>query len=327
MTSRALPAGPGFSLTCDALGARAVAELARQAERLGYTRLFNAESVELEAVATATAAIMTTNHALIGTGIVNVFSRTPFSLALAAATLADLSNGRFALGLGSSSAALVEGAHGLAYERPLTRTARTVETVRALLAGDPVRHPGGSGRLLRPPTQPVPIVLAAVGPKMLKLAGKVADGVLLAMQSPQSTAAARSSIGPESTLMVRILVAQPGDDPAALAHARRLLASYLAVPAYATQLREGGHAAVLDRVAAAVRTGGRAAGAQAVSDDLLADRIVVGTFAEQQRRLAEYRAAGTEIDLLTFITPDFAASSRKRREDAVRSGLNDFRPA
>lgn len=322
MTSSALPAGPGFSLTSDELGARTLAGLAAAAEDLGYRYLVNAESLELEAIATAAAAIMSTSTAVVGTGIVNVYSRTPFALAMAAATLAELSGGRFLLGLGTSSAALVEGAHGLTYERPLSRTATTVEAVRALLAGGTV----GAARLLRPPSQAVPIALAAVGPRMLRLAGEVADGVLLALQSPDSVADARRAVGSGPTILVRTLVGLPGDDPLALAHARRLLASYLAVPAYAAMLREGGHAAALDRVAAAVRERGRAAGADAVSDDLLADRVVVGSVGEQRRRLAEYRRAGSEIDVLAFVTADTSAARRESRESAVRGGLHVFRP-
>lgn len=322
MTSSALPGGPGFSLTSDELGARTLAELAASAEDLGYRYLFNAESVELEAIATAAAAVMATSTSIIGTGIVNVYSRTPFTLAMAAATLADLSGGRFVLGMGASSAALVEGAHALAFERPLSRTARTVDTVRALLRGESV----SGARLLRPPERVPPIALAAVGPRMLRLAGQVADAVLLALQTPASVADARSAIGPGPTLMARILVAQPGDDPQALAHARRLLASYLSVPAYAARLRESGHDAAVERVAAAVRAGGRGAGADAVSDDLLADLVVVGSPAQQEQRLAEYRHAGTEISLLAFVTADSATASRESREAALREGLGRFRP-
>ncbi len=126
--------------------------------------------------------------------------------------------------------------------------------------------------------------------------------------------------------MARILVAQPGDDPQALAHARRLLASYLSVPTYAAMLRESGHAGAVERVAATVRERGRGAGADAVSDDLLADLVVVGSHAEQTRRLAEYRRAGTEIGVLAFVTADSATASRESREAAVRQGLSSFRP-
>src|SRR5206468_4707006 len=90
-----------------------------------------------------------------------------------AAALADLSNGRFVLGLGASSNVIVEQWNGIAFRRPLKKVADTVDYLRAVLAGE--RGPGGF-KLAAPPAEPVPIVLAALRERMLRLAGDVADG-------------------------------------------------------------------------------------------------------------------------------------------------------
>ena len=104
----------------------------------------------------------------------NVFTRGPALLAQSAAALADVSDGRFVLGLGASSNVIVEQWNGIPFRRPLLKVSDTIDYLRAVLAGE--RGPGGF-KLSSPPAQPVPIVLAALRERMLRLAAEKADGV------------------------------------------------------------------------------------------------------------------------------------------------------
>ena len=109
----------------------------------------------------------------LGTGVVGVFQRGPALLAQQAAALADASDGRFVLGIGASSDRIVEGWNGIPFERPLSKVSETVDFLRPALAGE--RTPNGF-KLEQAPPQPVPIVLAALRGKMLRLAVEKADG-------------------------------------------------------------------------------------------------------------------------------------------------------
>jgi alkanesulfonate monooxygenase SsuD/methylene tetrahydromethanopterin reductase-like flavin-dependent oxidoreductase (luciferase family) len=107
-----------------------------------------------------------------------VWSRTPAAIAMAAASLQRASGGRFALGLGASSPPLVEGLHGITWRQPVGRLRSTLVAVRALLEGArlPVdREDVRPLRLGAPPEQPVPILLAALAPASIRLAGELAD--------------------------------------------------------------------------------------------------------------------------------------------------------
>jgi len=125
-----------------------------------------------------------TSRVTLGTAIVPAYNRTPAVLAMSAATLADLSQGRFVLGLGSSSHAIIEDWNGLPFELPLTRLRETVTVVREALAGGKTGFQGKTlrsrgFRLGNPPARPVPIYLAALREKMLALAGEIGDGVIV----------------------------------------------------------------------------------------------------------------------------------------------------
>lgn len=117
--------------------------------------------------------------------MVNPYTRTPTLLAQTVATLDELSGNRTVLGIGAANQMLVEEFHGERFDRPLTRTRETIEAVRALLSGGRVDYHGETisidGAMLDfpPPRSDVPVYMGVTGPKMLKLAGAIADGVVL----------------------------------------------------------------------------------------------------------------------------------------------------
>lgn len=175
----------GIAFTAEtSLAASEIVECARQAERQGIDSLWMAEGRSGDAFATLAAVAAKTTSLRLGTGIVPVFTRSPWLIAMAALVVDDISRGRFTLGLGPSHKAVVEQRHGLRFERPLQRVRETAAIIRLATTGRTVDYDGEiftlrGAQLAVAPRRQVPIYLAAVGPRMLELAGEVADGVLL----------------------------------------------------------------------------------------------------------------------------------------------------
>jgi alkanesulfonate monooxygenase SsuD/methylene tetrahydromethanopterin reductase-like flavin-dependent oxidoreductase (luciferase family) len=168
----------GAGVTPFQTDADATIRLAVEAERLGYARFGTAEGWTHDAVVVLTQIAGVTTRIGLGTGVLPIWSRTPAAIAMAAAGLQRASDGRFALGLGASSPPLVEGLHGITWQQPVNRMRSSLVAIRALLAGDRVPLDREGVRALRlgaPPDRPVPILLAALAPASVRLAGELAD--------------------------------------------------------------------------------------------------------------------------------------------------------
>lgn len=155
-----------------------VVHIARRAEELGYASMHVPEGWGLEAGALLAEIAVRTERIRLGTGVLNVWGRSPATIAMLATTLDDISDGRFTLGLGSGSPQLAEGLHDTAFDAPVRRLGDTVRQVRRLLAGE--RLAAGHGvrplRLATAPRPDLPIHLAALGPAAVELTGQLADG-------------------------------------------------------------------------------------------------------------------------------------------------------
>jgi F420-dependent oxidoreductase-like protein len=173
--------------------------LALEAEKLGYDSVWVAEAWGSDAVSLLAWVGASTTRIGLGTAILQIPSRTPALTAMTAATLDRLSGGRLLLGLGVSGPQVVEGWHGVAYGKPLSRTREAVEIVRRILAreeplvfrGESYRIPveasdlGKPLKLMMPPLRSsIPIYIAALGPKNVELAAEIGDGWLPIFYSP-----------------------------------------------------------------------------------------------------------------------------------------------
>ena len=155
-----------------------IARLAEHAEAAGLARVDVAEGWTHDALIVLAELAARTSSIGLGTSVVSVWGRSPATIALGAAGLQRASRGRFSLGIGAGSPPLAEGLHGVPWERPLARLRDTVTAVRALLTGERLPAPAGGARPLRLgvlPEPPVPIVLAALAPGSIRLAGELAD--------------------------------------------------------------------------------------------------------------------------------------------------------
>jgi F420-dependent oxidoreductase-like protein len=167
-------------------------ELAQRAEALGYESIWMPEAYGTDAVSILGALAARTERIQLGTGIVNVFSRTPALLAQTAATLDLISGGRFILGLGTSGHQVVSGWHGLAFDQPLLRMRETIAIIRQVLRrerlvfeGEVFRLDKGLKLLARPLRAAVPIYLATLTPGGLRLTGELADGWIPTLFAPE----------------------------------------------------------------------------------------------------------------------------------------------
>ncbi len=167
-------------------------ELAQRAEALGFESVWMPEAYGTDAVSILGGLAARTQRIQLGTGIVNVFSRTPALLAQTAATLDLISGGRFILGLGTSGHQVVTGWHGMAFDRPLLRMRETIAIVRQVLRRDRLLFEGqvfqldkGLKLLAHPVRATVPIYLATLTPGGLRLTGELADGWIPTLFAPQ----------------------------------------------------------------------------------------------------------------------------------------------
>jgi F420-dependent oxidoreductase-like protein len=161
-----------------------------EAERLGVDMVWSHESWGLDAATPLGYMAARTRRIRLGSGIMQAGTRTPALVAMTAMALASMSGGRFVLGLGVSGPQVIEGWHGIAFERPLTRLRELVEIVRRAVRGERVTYKGqvyelprsgGEGKALRSSARPrpeIPIYLATLSPRGLELAGEIADGWL-----------------------------------------------------------------------------------------------------------------------------------------------------
>lgn len=162
-------------------------EFVREAERLGVDTAWVPEAWAYDAMTPIAAAAAVTERIRLGTAIAQIGTRTPALLAMTALTLHKISDGRFLLGLGTSGPQIIEGFHGIPFDRPVARTRETIEILRLAERGERLEYdgsihrlplPGGQGKAIRPRADPAPlrIYLASLGPSNLRLTGAVADG-------------------------------------------------------------------------------------------------------------------------------------------------------
>jgi alkanesulfonate monooxygenase SsuD/methylene tetrahydromethanopterin reductase-like flavin-dependent oxidoreductase (luciferase family) len=169
----------GVAFTPFETRADVILRLAARADDLGLDRVDVAEGWTHDSMILLAELALRTSRIDLGTSVISAWGRTPATIALGAAGLQRCSGGRFSLGIGAGSPPLTEGFHGIAWDRPLAQLRETLTAVRALLGGDRLPNPASDARPLRLgviPDVSVPIMLAALSPGSIRLAGELADG-------------------------------------------------------------------------------------------------------------------------------------------------------
>jgi probable F420-dependent oxidoreductase len=287
-------------------------ELYRRAEALGYDDLWSGETPNgPDGFTTLSMAIPVTERMRLATGIVNPFTRGPAVLAQTAAAMQESSGGRFVLGLGASSNVIVERFNGLEFARPLSKVREAVQRLRPVLSVPAEKGYGGL-RLERPVTTPVPIVLAALRPRMLALAGELADGAFTnflpisglgevrAAHRAGEAAAGRPEGATELVCRFFIL---PGDPEQSAGTARAMFSAYGSVPVYADFFRWLGWGERLDPMVAAYEAGDRRRAIELAPEELISEIYLFGSLGEIRERLRAFVDGGITTAVLTPICP------------------------
>jgi len=295
------------------------AAFAVEAERLGAHSVWTAEAWGFDAVSPLAFVAARTTSIGLGTGIMQVGARTPAMIAMTALTMRSLSGGRFILGLGASGPQVVEGWHGVPYERPVRRTREVIEIVRTVLRGEKLEYrgqahqlplPGGSGRALRSSAPPgeVPIYVASLSPRSLEMTGELCDGWVGSSFVPESAeaffghlraGAARAGRAlADLDLQVPVAV-EFGEDVDAIArrHARGYAFTFGAMGSptrnfYLDAFARQGYAEAAREVQRLWLGGRREEAADRVPVELALRTNLLGTDDSVRERLRAYRAAG-----------------------------------
>ncbi len=294
----------GLTVPLASLPLREHRELVRCAEAAGYTDLWSGETQGADGFTPLALCAAWTETVRLGTGVVGVFTRGPALLAQQAAALADASGGRFVLGIGASSDRIVEGWNRMPFQRPLTKVAQTLDFLDAALAGE---RTSTGFKLEQPPPAPVPVVLAALRGRMLRLAVERAAGAftnfLPLAALPRITA--ELDRAPEGFELLCRFFCLPGERERVEPLARFMFASYITVPVYEAFFRWLGFGERIDAMVAAWRARDREAAVAAAPWDVIEDTFVFGDPQQMKERLEAFVAGGITLPVLTPITtPD-----------------------
>jgi len=292
-----------------------------EAERLGAHSVWTPEAWGHDAVAPLAFLAARTSRILLGTAIMQAGTRTPALIAMTALSLASMSHGRFRLGLGVSGPQVIEGWHGIRFDRPVRRMRETVDIVRRTTRGERLEYkgeiyqlplPGGEGKALRvgaTPRPDIPIYLATLSPRSLEMTGEVADGWLGTSFMPEhahvfldhlATGAKRAGRALDALdLHVSAGVVAFADGVERLIAPRKpgLAFSLGAMGSrrhnfYNDAYRRAGYADVAAEVQRLWLDGRREEATARVPDELVLKTNLLGTEAMVRERLAVYRRAG-----------------------------------
>jgi len=294
-----------------------------QAEERGFDGLWFGETTLRDASILVAFAACSTRKIQLGTSILNVFTRTPSQLALLASTLNEFSGGRFTLGLGVSTGAIVENWHGQAFQKPNHRLDETVKLLRQYFSGEKVSYEGlySSPKGARLKTGlPPRIALAALNDRMIAKAAQIADRVILNLHPPQRIKHDLSIIDEACTrtgksrpnLSVMLYSYVLGDSEKGIDAGKDLVAFYASAPAYSSLFTSLGYESEAKAMTAAWKAKDRDAVKRAVTNEMVKRLTVLGTVQDLRERVKEYHQNGVDD---VFIAPSpFGAYEANVRE-------------
>jgi 5,10-methylenetetrahydromethanopterin reductase len=296
----------------------AIPDLARAAEAHGFDCAWGGEANNKDPTVMLSAIAAVTTRLKVGSAIYHILGRTPATLALQAMGLDELSGGRFLLGIGSSNPTIAKW-HGQSFDRPLSRIQEYIEITRAAMRGEKLNFEGkfftaqNFKMAFKPSGRSIPIYVAAFGPKMTRLAGRISDGVLINMANPTEISriaaevkAGAQEAGKDSSKMeiickIRCSIAPNyGVAREALSHA---LTYYALADYYRELLGRMGFAEEIEAMRAAWKTGGFHAARALISDRMFNSLpLVAATSApEVVEQIRPYIEAGATRIILPYV--------------------------
>ncbi len=273
---------------------------------LGYTDVWSAEVDGADGFTPLALAAAVESRLNLGIAVAPVFTRGAGLLAMTVAAMAELAEGRFTMGLGASSQPVVERWNGVAYAHPYARTRDVLRFLKRALDGEKIDEVYDTFevhgfKLSRPVAVRPPILLGALRPGMLRLAGREADGAILNWLSAEDVATCRAEVGADKTIAARLFVIPTSDVDTARFVGRRMISSYLTVNAYAEFHRWLGRGEVLAPMWEAWADGDRKRANEVIPDAVVDELVIHGSFERCREHVARYVDAGVEIPTIALV--------------------------
>lgn len=306
-----------------------IIQCARAAERAGFAYVSVAESFYRDGPMLATAMASKTSTIRFGTSVFPIYTQSPFHLAMYLATLHELSKARVGyLGLGVGYRSRTQTYFGITMERPLQRMREYVEIIRLLLSGKEASYTGRAFRFRGfPPlveaSLEVPIYFGSSGSQMLRLAGEVAEGVILnSIATPAHIQHAREMIrqgaakagrDPDKVIIASSVIYSVSDDVEEAARAAKEdILFYLGYPEIDPILEQSGFKEEAEGIRSALRDHGRGAAIQLISDSMLNGMAIYGTADHCRERLRELIRTGLELPIIRVSNMPYPERQKKR---------------
>ncbi|HYL66564.1 MAG TPA: LLM class flavin-dependent oxidoreductase [Nitrosopumilaceae archaeon] len=245
----------------------------------------------------------------IGSSIINIYSRTPSLIAMGAATIDTLSNGRLILGLGTSSESIIQEWHGLEFNQPVQRMREYVEIIRLIMSGNKINYDGklfhlkNFTLLIKPTRKEIPIYLAAVNQKMVELTWEIADGVIfylrpiLELQNTIQKMQSKKKIEVSSQFITCI----SEDSEKAINRAKKTLAFYISVgKIYREFLAKNGFAKEIQEIYDEYKKSGFRTNYKLVSTNMLDSLTICGIPEECKKKLDRFVKTGVSLPIIQF---------------------------
>lgn len=300
-------------------------ECAQLAENKGFAATWVAEGRRGEVFALLSALALRTSRMRLGAGILPVHVRSPWVVATGAATVDEVSGGRFMLGLGAGHKSVIEDRYGLAYDRPTLRMREVTDIVRRALGGEPVNFEGEIFRLSgaqlsrRPVRGDVPVYIAGIGPRVLELAGEIADGAFLIFPTENSLRTSLRHIGDgakranrdpgELDVVAYVFTCVAAERRAAIESSRRTIAYFGRLPHYHSLFARDGFPREAERLKDAWAQNNEAQAMRAVTDEMVLTLSATGTPDDVAQRLDALLQAGLKQAVLFPVSADSVAKT------------------
>jgi 5,10-methylenetetrahydromethanopterin reductase len=245
----------------------------------------------------------------LGSSIINIYSRSPALIAMSAVTLDTLSNGRFILGLGTSSRPIVEDWHGTEFKNPLRRMREYVDIIRLMYTGKKISYEGeffhlkNFSLLIDPPRKEIPIYLAAINEKMTNLTWEIADGVIFYLRPLSELKETTSKMQSKKKIDVacQIITCISEDSEKAITRAKQTIAFYVSVgKIYREFLTSNGFENETIAIFDEYGKNGLKDNYRLVTDNMVNSLSICGSPEDVRKKILQFVNAGVNLPILQF---------------------------
>ena len=286
-----------------------ILECSKKLNKFKPDTLWIPETWGMENFSILSLACMENKFSKIGSSIINIYSRSPSLIAMGAATVDIISNKRLVLGLGTSTRPLIEDFHGDKFEKPVKRMKEYVEIIRLILTGKRINYSGeifslkDFSLLIKPPRNTIPIYLAAVNQKMVKLAWEIADGIIFYLRPKNEIKSTLTKMKNQKKIdtTLQIITCVHDDSEKAIFRAKKTIAFYVSVgKIYREFLALNGFKNETKNIFEEYKKTGLTNSHEFVPESMVNELCISGTPNECKKQLKQFRETGINLPIIQF---------------------------